>query len=83
LFSETELFEVSKLNPNETTFSALPVKNPRNKYIVLFVMPPQWSYTGVSKGNKENIEVGMANISITDDESSRKLTGGSNKPSGE
>jgi hypothetical protein len=37
----------------------------------------------VSKGNKENVVTGMANLSITDDEGSRKLTGGLNKPNGE
>jgi len=47
-------------------------------------MPPSWSYAvEVSKGNKENVVTGMANLSITDDEGSRKLAGGSNKPNGE
>jgi len=67
------------LNPAETTFSALTPKNPQD-YIVLFGMPSSWSYIGVSKGNKENVVAGMANLSITDDEGSRNLSGGSNKP---
>jgi hypothetical protein len=47
-------------------------------------MPPSWSnIVEVSEGNKENVVTGMANLSIADDEGSRKLTGGSNKPNGE
>jgi len=47
-------------------------------------MPPSWSYVvEVSKENKENVVTGMANLSITDDEGSKKLAGGSNKPNGE
>jgi len=38
---------------------------------------------GVSKGSKENVATGMANLSIADDEGSRKLTGGSNKSNGD
>ena len=37
----------------------------------------------VSKGNKENVVAGMANLSIADDVGSKKLAGGSNKPNGE
>ena len=47
-------------------------------------MPLSWSYVvKVSEGNKENVVTGMANLSITNDEGSTKLTGGSNKPNGE
>jgi len=47
-------------------------------------MPSSWSYAvEVSKGNKENVVAGMANLSITDDVGSKKLAGGSNKPNGE
>jgi hypothetical protein len=47
-------------------------------------MPPSWSnIVEVLEGNKENVVTGMANLSIADDEGSRKLTGGSNKPNGE
>ena len=73
----------AELGAGETTFPALTLKNPQDTYIVLFGMPSSWSYVGVSKGNKENVVVGMANLSITDDEGSRKLAGGSNKPNGE
>jgi hypothetical protein len=70
--------------PTKTPFSALTPKNPMDTYFILFRMLPSWSnVVEVSEGNKENIVMGMANLSITDDEGSRKLTGGSNKPNGE
>jgi hypothetical protein len=60
------------------------IQNPEEKYFVLYTMPSSWSYLGLSKGNKENVVVaGMANLSITDNEGSKKLTGGSNEPNGE
>jgi hypothetical protein len=73
----------AKFGAGETTFPTLTLKNLQETYIVLFAMPSSWLYVGVSKGNKENVVAGMANLSITDDEGSRKLTGGSNKPNGE
>jgi hypothetical protein len=40
-----------------------------------------WSYdVAISKGNKENVVVGMANLSIMDHKGSRTLTYSSNKP---
>ena len=75
--------DLAKLKPAETTFPTLTLKNPQESYIVLFGMPSSWSYVGVSKGNKENVVTGMADLSIADDEGSRKLTGGPNKPNGE
>jgi hypothetical protein len=73
------------VNPAETTLSALTLKNPQVEYIVLFGMPSSWSFAGFPIGNKENVVAGMANLSITDDEGSKKLNqaGGSNKPNGE
>jgi hypothetical protein len=59
-------------------------KNLTDTYFILFRMLPSWSnVVEVSEGNKDNIVMGMANLSIIDDEGSRKLTGGSNKPNGE
>jgi hypothetical protein len=83
LFSWLPEADLAKLNPAKTTFPALTLKNQQESYIVLFGMPSSWSYVGVSKGNKENVVAGMANLSITDDEVTGKLTGGSNKPNGE
>jgi hypothetical protein len=84
LFSWLPEADLAKLKPAETTFSTLSLQNPQETYIVLYAMPPSWSYLGLSKGNKENVVVaGMANLSITDNEGSKKLTGGSNKPNGE
>jgi hypothetical protein len=73
------------VNPAETTLSALTLKNPQVEYIVLFGMPSSWSFSGFPIGNKENVVAGMANLSITNDEGSKKLNqaGGSNKPNGE
>jgi hypothetical protein len=54
-----------------------------DRYFILFRMPSSWLYAvAVSKGNKENVVVGMANLSIMDDVGSKKLAGGSNKPNG-
>jgi hypothetical protein len=83
LFSWLPEADLAKLKPAETTFSTLSLQNPQETYIVLYAMPPSWSYLGLSKGNKENVVAGMANLSITDDEGGKKLTGGSNKPNGE
>lgn len=69
-----------------TTLSTLTLKNPQVEYIVLFGMPSSWSFSGFPIGNKENVVAGMANLSITDDEGSKKIknqAGGSNKPNGE
>lgn len=76
--------DFNQLSPAETTFPALTHQDPHQEYYILFGMPPSWtSCVEVSKGNKENLVAGMANMSITDDEGSRKSTGGSNKPNGE
>ena len=77
MFTQLQEVDLAKLVPTETTFSALTLKNLQEVYIILFGMPPSWLYVGVSKGNKENVVTGMANLSITDDKQSRKLTGGS------
>ena len=76
--------EADLVNPEEspeTTLPTLTLKNPQGEYIVLFGMPSSWSYR-FPIGNKENVVAGMANLSITDDEGSKKLNqaGGSNKP---
>jgi hypothetical protein len=73
---------LEKVKAGDPTFPNLTPKRPKETYIVFFRMPEKWSY-GLSKGNKENEVTGMANLSITDDEGSKKLTDGSNKPNGE
>jgi hypothetical protein len=75
--------DLAKLKPAKTTFPTLTCKdNLQEAYIILLAMPSSWSYVGVSKGNKENVVVGMANLLIMDDDS-RKLTGGLNNPNSE
>jgi len=75
------LLESDLNDPTEATFPALAPKSQTETYIVMFGVPPSWSCVDeVSKGNKENVVTRMANLSITDDEGSRKLTDGSNKP---
>jgi len=68
---------------NEATFRALTAKEPQETYVVLFGMPSSWSSAGVSKGNKENVVTGMANLSIEDSEGNKKVASGSNKVKGE
>ena len=74
--------DLDKFKPNEVTFRDLATK-PEEPYIVLLGMPSSWSYAGISKGNKENVVAAMANLSIEDNETNTKGTGGSNKPKGE
>jgi hypothetical protein len=75
--------DLAKFKPNEVTFRDLAVKKPQETYIVLLGMPSSWSYTGISKGNKENVVTALANLSIEDSESNIKLTSSPNKPKGE
>jgi hypothetical protein len=78
MFSESHLN-----NPTKMTFPSLTPKIPTETSIILFGMLASWSYVvDVSKGNKENVVMRMANLLITDEEGSRRLTGGSNKPNG-
>ena len=71
-------------NPAKMTFSALAPKSPMETHFILFAMPPSWFHViKVLKGHKENVVIGMANLSNMDDKGSRKLTGGSTKPNGE
>lgn len=64
--------------------STVAPKSSTGSHIVVFGMPPSWSYAvDVSKQNKENVVAGMANLSIADDGGSRTLTNSSNKPNGE
>jgi hypothetical protein len=71
-------------NPPNLNFSALTPKSPVGTSTILFGTLSSWSYFGeVSKQNKENVVMGMANLSITNDEGSGKLTSGSNEPEGE
>ena len=60
-----------KLNPAETSFPALTLKSLQEAY-VMFGMK-----------SKENLVVGMVNLSIMDDKGSEKLICDLNRPNGE